>query len=83
MDRETLKQFIEYKHKRKSVIIDDYCVGNAGWEVQIVWRLSNTPYMGDDQYVTLCDVEEFFDWKEKIYKRKLKLQKICLKLETK
>jgi hypothetical protein len=80
MDKETLKYFIEYKHNKKAVIIDDYCVGNAGWEVQIVWRLVNTPYMGDDQYVTLCDVEEFFDWKNKIYTRRQKLKEICTKL---
>lgn len=83
MDKETLKYFIEDKYGKKDVIIDDYCVGNAGWEVQIVWRPTTAPYMGDDQYVSLIEVEEFFDWKNKIYVRRQKLKEICSKLETK
>ena len=79
MNKISLKSFIEYKYNKKSVIIDDFCVGKAGWEVQIVWRESTEKYMGDNQMVSLLETEEFFDWK-KLDIRKQKIKRVCSKL---
>lgn len=82
MDKETLKYFIEYKYKRKNIIIDDFCLSASKWEVQIVWRPKTSPYMGEDTYVGICDTQEYYDWYE-VYLRTKKIKEICSKLETK
>ena len=83
MDKETLKYFIEYKFKVKNVTIDDFCLGNGGWQVQVVWRPKPSAYFGEDQCANIFYVEEFFDWKNKIYLRRQKLKEICSKLKMK